>query len=105
MSAKPPATRRTKRLRYGTVSRASAMSNEGVHGPYQRVLMLGLDGLSAAFLRSPLVESTMPNLLGLLRDSSVGSLRSTVPPYTAPGWTSITTGMHPDRHGVFSFTD
>lgn len=81
------------------------MSNEGVHGPYQRVLMLGLDGLSAAFLRSPLVESTMPNLLGLLRDSSVGSLRSTVPPYTAPGWTSITTGMHPDRHGVFSFTD
>lgn len=74
-------------------------------GPYEHVLVLGLDGLSRAFLEAPLVQDTMPNLLGLLRGSATGTLRSTHPPYTAPGWTSITTGMDPDRHGVFSFTD
>jgi uncharacterized sulfatase len=35
----------------------------------------------------------------------VAPLRSTFPPYTAPAWTSITTGVGPGRHGVFGFTD
>lgn len=70
-----------------------------------RVLLLGLDGLGPAFLEAPIVKETMPNLLSLLRESATGVLASTLPPYTAPGWTSITTGMRPDRHGIFGFTD
>ena len=70
-----------------------------------RVMLLGLDGLGPAFLEAPVVQRTMPNLLALLRGSATGVLRSTLPPYTAPGWTSITTGMRPDRHGVYGFTD
>jgi predicted AlkP superfamily phosphohydrolase/phosphomutase len=67
--------------------------------------MLGLDGLSPAFLDSPVVSSSMPNLRALLAGSAVGTLRSTLPPYTAPAWTTITTGMTPAAHGVFGFTD
>jgi predicted AlkP superfamily phosphohydrolase/phosphomutase len=67
--------------------------------------MLGLDGLAPAFLEAPVVRDAMPNLGALLAGASVGVLRSTLPPYTAPAWTSITTGLRPDRHGVFGFTD
>ena len=81
------------------------MSNNGRGGASEHVFVLGLDGLSRAFLEAPIVRDTMRNLHALLGDSSTGTLRSTTPPYTAPGWTSITTGMEPDRHGVFSFTD
>lgn len=67
--------------------------------------MLGLDGASWAWLNSPLVDETMPNLRALLADSSVGNLASTVPSYTGPGWTTITTGIDPGRHGIFGFTN
>ncbi len=78
------------------------MSNEP---PARPVVMLGLDGLGPGFLRAPVVASAMPNLRTLLNGSSVGTLRSTLPPYTAPAWTTITTGMRPAAHGVFGFTD
>ncbi len=73
--------------------------------PGRPVLLLGLDGLGQEFLDSPLVAEAAPNLLALLRDGGVAPLRSTFPPYTAPAWTSITTGVAPGRHGVFGFTD
>ena len=69
------------------------------------VLLLGLDGLGQQFLDSPLVAEAAPNLVALLRAGGVAPLRSTFPPYTAPAWTSITTGVGPGRHGVFGFTD
>lgn len=70
-----------------------------------RVVMLGIDGLSWAFLDSPLVSGAMPNLKELFGSSASGPLMSTIPPYTGPAWTSITTGVGPGRHGVFGFTD
>jgi predicted AlkP superfamily phosphohydrolase/phosphomutase len=69
------------------------------------VVLLGLDGLGREFLDSPLVTQAAPNLVALLRDGGVTALPSTFPPYTAPAWTSITTGVGPGRHGVFGFTD
>ncbi|MBA3653835.1 MAG: alkaline phosphatase family protein, partial [Actinobacteria bacterium] len=73
--------------------------------PGRPVLLLGLDGLGQEFLDSPLVADAAPTLAALMRDGGVAPLRSTFPPYTAPAWTSITTGVGPGRHGVFGFTD
>jgi len=70
-----------------------------------RVVVLGLDGLGQEFLSSPIVDARMPNLRALLEGSASGPLTSTLPPYTAPAWTSITTGLDPASHGVFGFTD
>ncbi len=39
----------------------------------------------------------------VLEQSAHGVLRSTVPPLTAPAWTSFQTGLTPGQHGVFSF--
>ncbi|MFN2489106.1 MAG: alkaline phosphatase family protein [Actinomycetota bacterium] len=71
----------------------------------RRVLLLGLDGLSSSFMAAPLVAASTPNLRALLEESSTGSLFSTMPAYTGPAWTTITTGVNPGRHGVFGFTD
>lgn len=71
----------------------------------KRVVMLGIDGLSEAFLRAPVVSDNMPVLSSFLETSSTGPLWSTFPPYTGPSWTSITTGVGPGRHGIFGFTD
>lgn len=69
-----------------------------------KALMLGIDGLGAAFLESPLALECMPATNELF-GGSPRKLRSTIPPYTGPAWTTITTGVDPGRHGVFGFTD
>lgn len=45
----------------------------------------------------------MPVLASLMEKGSWGALRSTVPPVTAPAWTSFITGTNPGRHGIFQF--
>ncbi len=50
-------------------------------------------------------EGDMPALSALREGSYFSRLESVVPPHTAPGWTSITTGVNPGEHGVFYFYD
>ena len=70
----------------------------------QRVLMLGLDGMTFNVLEPAFEAGHMPNYRALLERSASGVLTSTVPPYTPPGWTSIFTGVNPGKHGIFGFT-
>jgi predicted AlkP superfamily phosphohydrolase/phosphomutase len=68
-----------------------------------RVLVIGLDGATWRSL-DPLVESgAMPSLARLRRRGFVAPLESTVPPVTAPAWSSFITGQNPGRHGVYQF--
>jgi predicted AlkP superfamily phosphohydrolase/phosphomutase len=69
----------------------------------RRAAVIGLDGATWTVLRPLLEDGTMPNLASLLDRSARGILRSTVPPYTPPAWTSAVTGVNPGRHGVFGF--
>ena len=69
-----------------------------------KVLLLGLDGVTYSMLDPAFDAGHMPRLRALLRDGASGILRSTVPPYTPPGWTSIFTGVNPGKHGIFGFT-
>ena len=68
-----------------------------------RVLMLGLDGMTFKVLDPAFAAGHMPVLRDLLDRGVSGTLTSTVPPYTPPGWTSIFTGVNPGRHGIFGF--
>lgn len=56
-------------------------------------------------MEAPVVFENTPNLRALFAASAFGTLRSTLPPYTGPAWTSITTGVNPGRHGIFGFTN
>jgi predicted AlkP superfamily phosphohydrolase/phosphomutase len=69
-----------------------------------RVLLLGLDGVTYRVLQPAFDAGHMPRLRALLDGGASGILTSTVPPYTPPGWTSIFTGNNPGRHGIFGFT-
>jgi predicted AlkP superfamily phosphohydrolase/phosphomutase len=70
-----------------------------------RILLLGLDGAAYSILTPAFEAGHMPALKELLDRSASGVLRSTVPPYTPPGWTSIFTGVNPGKHGIIGFTD
>ena len=68
-----------------------------------RAVVIGLDGV-AWHLLEPLIEQGVMPRLGALRDKgSAGTLKSTIPTYTPPAWTSAITGVNPGRHGIFGF--
>jgi len=70
----------------------------------RRVLLLGLDGVGFPMLEPAFEAGHMPRLKALLDLGVSGTLTSTIPPYTPPGWTSIFTGVNPGKHGIFGFT-
>ncbi len=69
-----------------------------------RVLLLGLDGITYSVLEPAFEAGHMSRYQALLDRGAQGILTSTVPPYTPPGWTSIFTGVNPGKHGIFGFT-
>jgi predicted AlkP superfamily phosphohydrolase/phosphomutase len=48
-------------------------------------------------------DGTLPNLEKLRSNGCWGELRSTIPPLTAPAWSTFLTGKNPGKHGVFHF--
>lgn len=66
-----------------------------------KVAIVGLDGLSWDILL-PYIEF-LPSLRSLLSSSILGSLDCR-PPLTPPSWTSIFTGVNPEKHGILGFT-
>lgn len=69
-----------------------------------KVAMIGLDGMAWHILDRLFKWKVMPNLQEIAEKSPQGILRSTIPPRSAPAWTSIATGVNPGKHGVFGFT-
>lgn len=69
----------------------------------QRVILLGLDGATFDLLLPMAERGDLPNLKRMLEQGAHGVLRSTLPPFTAPAWTSLASGKSPGRHGVVDF--
>lgn len=69
----------------------------------QPVLIIGLDGMSFDVLRPLIAQGLMPSLGQFLQGAAWASLRSTVPPFSAPAWATFMTGMNPGWHGVIGF--
>ena len=68
-----------------------------------RVFVIGLDGATFDLLHPWIEEGRLPTLGKLMKTSSYGPLRSTIPPVTAPAWTSFMTGVNPGKHGIYDF--
>jgi predicted AlkP superfamily phosphohydrolase/phosphomutase len=69
----------------------------------KKTVVIGIDG-AAWHLLEPMIEAgAMPRLRSLREKGASGILRSTVPTYTPPAWTSAVTGVNPGRHGVYGF--
>ena len=67
------------------------------------VLIIGIDGGTWKILNPLIKDGKMPNLEAFIREGASGSLKSTVPPVTAPAWTTFQTGVNPGKHGIYDF--
>ena len=68
-----------------------------------RVLFIGLDGATFQVLQPLCDAGFMPNLARMLAGGAFGTLLSTVPPISAPAWTTFITGKNPGKHGILHF--
>lgn len=68
-----------------------------------RVLVIGLDGATWLALEPLMKAGRMPALEALAARGFRAPLESTVPPVTAPAWSSFITGQNPGRHGIYQF--
>jgi tetratricopeptide (TPR) repeat protein/predicted AlkP superfamily pyrophosphatase or phosphodiesterase len=73
-------------------------------GRHPRVVVIGMDGLEWAILRPLLDRGELPNFARFVNEGASGPLRSEAPLLSPIIWTTIATGLPPDRHDVLDFT-
>ncbi len=66
-----------------------------------RVAIIGLDGMSWEVLLKYI--NFLPTIRNIVKDSYTGLLQC-IPPLTPPSWTSIITGVRPNKHGIYGFS-
>lgn len=69
----------------------------------KKAVVIGLDGATFRLLDPLMKEGIMPNLARLQTEGARSVLKSTMPPYTAPAWTTFATGVNPGKHGCYDF--
>jgi predicted AlkP superfamily phosphohydrolase/phosphomutase len=69
----------------------------------KRVLVVGLDGATFDLIKPWAREGHLPTLARLLQQGAHGTLASTIPPMTAPAWTSFATGTNPGQHRLYDW--
>jgi hypothetical protein len=67
------------------------------------VFLLGFDGLAPPLVERWEAEGLLPNFARLRAEGAVGNVRSTVPMISPPAWTTVSTGVTPVGHGIWSF--
>lgn len=68
-----------------------------------KVVIIGIDGGTFDIIGPMIERGELPRLAALVRSGARSDLQSTVPPITAPAWTSFMTGTAPGKHGIFNF--
>jgi len=68
-----------------------------------KLFVVGLDGATFDLIRPWASQGHLPTLRQLMQTGAWGELRSTIPPMTAPAWTSFATGKNPGRHGLYDW--
>ncbi|MBN1296051.1 alkaline phosphatase family protein, partial [bacterium] len=68
------------------------------------VVVIGLDGFDPVLARQWMMSGDLPHLRSLADSGAFIPLKSTLPPFTVPAWSSFLTGVDPGRHGMTDFT-
>ena len=69
-----------------------------------KCLVIGLDGATFDLIKPWVKNGKLPNMARIMNEGVHGVLHSTIPPNSAPAWSSFITGKNPGRHGIFDFT-
>ena len=69
-----------------------------------RVVVVGMDGLSWTVLDAMLADGGLPSFRQALDSGAASVMRSTTPPLTPAAWSTLFSGLPPSQHRVFDFT-
>ena len=70
-----------------------------------RVAIFAIDGADWELVSELIHDGRLPNIAALARAGSTGSMQTIQPMVSPMVWTTLATGLPPDRHGVLDFTD
>ena len=79
---------------------AGEQSSRPLHTP---IIFVGLDGADWLFMKPLLAAGKLPTLADLISRGARAQLRSARPLLSPLLWTSMVTGVSPDRHGIIDF--
>lgn len=68
-----------------------------------RLIMIGIDGGTFRVIDPMISAGKLPNIKQLIDKGVRTTLKSTIPPVTAPAWVTMMTGVNPGKHGLFEF--
>lgn len=68
-----------------------------------KVVVIGLDGATFDIINPLIAEGKLPNLSKIFNNGVKAELHSSIPPISAPAWTSFLTGKNPGKHGLLGF--
>ncbi len=68
-----------------------------------KIIVVGLDGATFDLIKPWAEEGHLPVLKHIMENGAYGTLNSTVPPMTAPAWTSFATGVNPGKHRLYDW--
>lgn len=77
----------------------------GARGVSGRVAIFALDGADWDLLSELSNDGVIPNLRKMARGGRTGTVQTIQPTISPMLWTSVATGLSPDRHGVIDFID
>jgi predicted AlkP superfamily phosphohydrolase/phosphomutase/Tfp pilus assembly protein PilF len=77
----------------------------GARGVAGRVAIFAIDGADWELLTELSNDGRIPNLAALARGGTTASLQTIQPTVSPVVWTTLATGLPPDRHGVIDFVD
>ncbi len=71
----------------------------------KKVLVIGWDAADWKVINALIKEGKMPTLKYMMENGASGNLATLEPPFSPMLWTSIATGVRPDKHGILGFTE
>ncbi len=74
-----------------------------VKSRYDKMLIIGIDGMDPKVTNKLMSEGMLPNFLRLKEIGSFSKLNTILPAESPVAWTTISTGTNPGKHGLFDF--
>lgn len=74
-------------------------------GASGRVVIFAIDGADWELISELSIDGRIPNIRALARGGTTASMQTIQPTVSPMLWTTVATGLPPDRHGVIDFFD
>jgi predicted AlkP superfamily phosphohydrolase/phosphomutase/Tfp pilus assembly protein PilF len=91
--------------RHALLEYKRAELRRGARGVAGRVAVFAIDGADWELISELSADGRLPNLRALAQGGTTASLQTIQPTVSPLLWTTVATGLPPDRHGVIDFVD